>query len=263
MVSTHNQSRTHTERTGVIFMQEIWKNVTIDGFEDYYAVSNLGNVKKLCRYRKGGLSFEEQVMKQQTDSNGYKKVTFSVLGKRKTVHIHKLVACAFIVNKNDYPCINHIDGNKHNNCVENLEWCTIEYNTKHAHKNNLIPKPKTIAVYQFDLKGNRLKKWNSMSYASKKTGIHISDICACCRKIKISSGGFIWSYEPKININDPFFSKIRPRRKVLQYDLNKNLISKYNSCQEAAIAINGNRNSINNCCLGNAKTSKGYIWEYE
>ena len=64
--------------------------------------------------------------------NGYKCVTMNLDGKSKYYYLHRLLAQNFIENPNDYPCVNHVDGNKLNNDIANLEWCTYSQNNKHA-----------------------------------------------------------------------------------------------------------------------------------
>lgn len=245
-------------------MQEIWQNVHIEGYERFYAVSNLGNVKRLCHYVWfGGITHDEHIMKQQIDSKGYPIVTFTVLGKQKTVKVHRLVATAFIPNPDNLPQVNHKDGNKTNNKVSNLEWCTLEYNVIHAHKNHLIPRRKTKPVYQFDLNGNKIKKWKSMSFASKETGIVLSSIYNCCIKKSSSAGGYFWSYDSVINKNEMSSKRYRIHRCVKQYDLDGNYIATYNSCAEAAKCVGTTQSSIYSCCTKTRRTAKNFIWEFE
>lgn len=111
-------------------MKEIWKDVV--GFEEKYMISNLGRV-----YSKITNKILTPV-KSQNDFLGYYGVTFRFAdGKPHTKKIHRMVAEAFIPNPDNLPCVNHIDGNKLNNCVDNLEWCDRKYNAKHAYDNNL------------------------------------------------------------------------------------------------------------------------------
>lgn len=102
---------------------EIWK--TINDFKNY-EVSNLGRIKSLPRPKtKGG------ILKSQINKLGYSKITLLKNGKQYLFSIHRLVAEAFISNPNNLPEVNHKDGNKQNNCVDNLEWVTHSENIKH------------------------------------------------------------------------------------------------------------------------------------
>lgn len=118
-------------------MQELWKDVK--GFEGYYQVSNLGNIKSL----KTGL-----LMKQQPDQKGYRRISPSMNGKKYTLKVHRLVAQAFLEVPRELldNChkwqhgvvpVNHIDGDKANNVASNLEWCSPSQNTVHAIKSGL------------------------------------------------------------------------------------------------------------------------------
>ncbi len=103
-------------------MKEIWKDTEYEG----YMVSNKGRV---CSTRK--------ILSFGNNGRGYLNVMMSIKNHQFRRYVHRLVAQAFIPNPNNYPQINHKDGNKHNNCVENLEWCTCEMNHRHAWKTGL------------------------------------------------------------------------------------------------------------------------------
>lgn len=117
---------------------EIWKSV--DEFEGYYEVSNIGNLKSLYRewYSGGGGNVfkkkKEHLMKGGI-SCGYHSVTFVKDGIQTTHRVHRLIANAFIPNTNNFPCVNHKNGNKLDNRVENLEWVTVKENTIHSYEN--------------------------------------------------------------------------------------------------------------------------------
>lgn len=100
---------------------ERWK--PIECYEDYYLVSNKGNVKSIR---------SEKILKPRIGKQGYYYLVFSVHGKRKTVKIHRLVAMAFKSNPHHYQMVNHKDENKLNNHANNLEWCTPKYNTNYG-----------------------------------------------------------------------------------------------------------------------------------
>ena len=127
---------------------EEWKE--IKGFEGMYAVSNLGNVKRLERYKrcgaKGQTLLEEQMVKSYKNFRGYYRVYLSVDGKNYPRFVHKLVAEAFVPNDEKKPQINHIDGNKENNNANNLEWVTNQENNIHASDMGLKKSKKIIIV---------------------------------------------------------------------------------------------------------------------
>ena len=108
---------------------EIWKDVV--GYEGLYQVSNKGRVKS-NNYHKTG---EEQLL-AITFTNYYRCSLYK--NKQHCQLVHRLVAEAFLPNPNHYPCVNHKDENPHNNCIENLEWCTAQYNCNYgSHNDNL------------------------------------------------------------------------------------------------------------------------------
>lgn len=110
-------------------MEEIWK--LIDGYENYY-VSNMGKIKN---------SVTNKILRGQNNGRGYLFVTlYDKNHKGKQIMIHRLVALAFIDNPHNFPQVNHIDEDKRNNTVENLEWCTSEYNINHGTHNERIGK---------------------------------------------------------------------------------------------------------------------------
>lgn len=111
---------------------ETWKE--IEGYENHYFVSNLGNVKTNNHYGSGRTA----ILKPAKDFKGYLRVALQKDLKLKTFKVHRLVASAFIKNEFNKPQVNHKDGNKNNNSVENLEWCTNKENAHHAIANGLF-----------------------------------------------------------------------------------------------------------------------------
>lgn len=118
---------------------EIWKDV--DGYEGIYQVSNKGRIKSLdrCFIRKDGkpIRLKGQILRGHHDTKGYIQIELKCRGKRDLRALHRLVALAFIPNPYNKPQLNHKDGNKENNCTENLEWCTCQENIRHAWDNDL------------------------------------------------------------------------------------------------------------------------------
>lgn len=121
-------------------MQEIWKD--IPGYEGLYQVSSLGRVKSLQRYIRYSTGrvqlLPERILKNSQQSTGYYTVgLYDSNHKSKTLSVHRLVATTFLDNPNNLPEVNHSDGDKSNNAVTNLEWCTELYNNHHARKAGL------------------------------------------------------------------------------------------------------------------------------
>lgn len=166
------------------------KKVNLFGSE-YYVYKN-GDIKNAKSKRK---------LKPYLSSGNYLYIIVATnKGKRKHhIRVHRLVAKAFIPNPNNYKCVNHIDGNKLNNNVDNLEWCDYSQNIKHAYNNGLMKsggKTKT-KVNQYDLNGKFIKTWNSMSEIEKEFNVSHSAIRFCClNKIKTCKG-YIWRYADK------------------------------------------------------------------
>lgn len=182
---------------------EEWKDVV--GYEGYYQVSNYGRVKSIQRSVWNGKGYfinNGKILKQAKNKKGYPIVYLSKNAKQKTITVHRLVALAFIPNSFKKPQVNHIDGNKENNYVENLEWCTNQENQEHAVKHGLNdhslyqsgkkPKP----VYQIDIKTNEvIAMYDSIAKATESIGFKSkSNIGACCRGLKKSVGGYKWMY---------------------------------------------------------------------
>ena len=122
-------------------MKEIW--IPIAGYEKCYEVSNFGRIKSLKRKVRVGIPgqhpywLKERILKPYIDKKGYLHIDLKVKGTRKNKKLHQLVAQAFIKNHHNLKFINHKDGNKKNNQIENLEWCSIAQNNKHAWENGL------------------------------------------------------------------------------------------------------------------------------
>ena len=137
-------------------MKETWKEVF--DYKGLYWVSNKGRVKS-----------KRKVKKISTNKEGYSYVCFSKKGITKTFLVHRLVAMAFIPNPFNLPTVNHIDGNKLNNHVPNLEWCSYSNNNIHAFKTGL--RKDNVFVYQYDENDNFMREYYSLSEANRITGI--------------------------------------------------------------------------------------------
>lgn len=136
---------------------EIWKD--IPNYEGIYQVSNFGRVKRLqtsfMRKRQGKLNLKEKELKGTINFFGYHRVMFYKNSKGESIAIHRLVAQLFIENINNKPQVNHIDGNKTNNHVSNLEWCNNSENQLHAWKLGLNRTSDNLDLYRTNCKINK------------------------------------------------------------------------------------------------------------
>lgn len=182
-------------------MIEIWKD--IPNYEGLYQVSNLGNVKSLDHYSSNGFTdilYKGRLLKQQKDKYGYLSVVLYKNGKYKRCKVHRLVALAFIENLYDMTEINHIDGNKKNNNVSNLEYSTRSLNNKHAYSIGLkSPKLGTDnnlskGIEQLDLNYRLIATWSSARDIARVLNIDDSSVIKCCKGKRKTTGGYLWRY---------------------------------------------------------------------
>lgn len=180
--------------------EEIWKD--IPDYEGLYMVSNLGRVKSLKRN-----TAHERIMCLKKDKGGYLYVGLSKNGIVNYKKVHRLVAQAFIPNLENKYSVNHIDGNKQNNRLDNLEWATAKEQAFHAlsiglwkrskktnDKIKSSTKPRYKQVIQKDDDGNIIKIWDSISNASREIGVPVPHIVRVCKGIRKHARGFIWEY---------------------------------------------------------------------
>ena len=153
-------------------MSEVWKD--IKGYENLYQVSSLGNVKSLDYNH----TKKEKILKPILQQDGYYAVNLMKDGKRQRLRINRIAASTFL-GESDL-IVNHKNGNKLDNRVDNLEWCTCKENTEHAMNTGLI---KTIPVLCYNLDNARIKLFKSIKYASQYL-----DIKECIIDYHIKSG---------------------------------------------------------------------------
>ena len=171
-------------------MEEIWKD--IEGYEGLYQVSNLGRVRSLRR---------NIILRQSIERNGYERILLYKNKGYKHFLIHRLVATAFIPNPNNLPQVNHKDENKLNNCVDNLEWCTQEYNHNYGTINIRISqkllnhKSRSKIVLQYTLDGTFIKEWKSTMDVQRNLGFAQSHISECCRNIIKTAYDYLWKFK--------------------------------------------------------------------
>lgn len=156
----------------------------IPGYEGSYLISEDGQIWN----KKTGAAMHGNV-----NSHGYMVFSLTQNGKKKDCKLHRLLAMTFIPNPEGYECVNHIDGNKLNNSLGNLEWCTKGYNNRHAREEldiDFAAKP----VCQKTLSGSVVAIWANQSVAAKSIGITPVCISRCCEGLAETAGGYRWEH---------------------------------------------------------------------
>ena len=165
----------------------------IKGYEGLYQISSYGRVKSKYNRTKSGF------IKQQKNHKGYLVVWLSKNGKDKGYLVHRLVGEAFLPNWFDDTQINHLDENKENNNIDNLEWCSNEYNHNYGTRNERAAKANTNGkcskkVLQFSLSGEFIREWPSASEC-ERNGYSRTHVSSCCRGERKTHKGFRWEYK--------------------------------------------------------------------
>jgi len=172
---------------------EIWKDIV--GYEGYYQVSNYGRIRtldKISKNRWGEYLKRGKMRKLYLTKHGYVQMDLSKFGRKKSFKVHRLLAIAFIPNPENKRCVNHIDGNKTNNHIDNLEWVTDSENVIHGFKIGLITRP-----LGQDHHGSKLTDKDVLYIRSEKSisNVEIAKKYGLCRStiIKIKSR-ILWSH---------------------------------------------------------------------
>ena len=186
-------------------MEEIWKE--IEGYPNYQ-VSNMGRVKRLSTgyYRR-----TEKILKPQLQNNGYLHIKLSQKDKTKCILVHRLVAQVFIPNPNNLPQVNHINEDKTDNRVENLEWCDRKYNINYG--NGISKRVKTNkengtykkigeinyknfskSILQFSKDNSFIRRWDCIMDVQRELGYDNRQICSCLKNRQKTAKGFKWVY---------------------------------------------------------------------
>lgn len=182
-------------------MVEVWKD--IPDYEGYYQVSNIGRVRSVPRVTYIGTGNARNdggfLKKQRLNEFGYLRVNLCKEGKRRNYFVHRLVAVCFIPNPNNLPFINHKDEDKTNNRVDNLEWCTQEYNSNYGTRNERLYAngggSRKKEVEQYDLKGNLINTFQSMTEAQRQTGVDRNMIRVVCNGKFKQGNGYVWKFK--------------------------------------------------------------------
>lgn len=220
-------------------MTEIWKD--IEEYEGLYQVSNHGRVRSLDRYDNMGRFRKGKMLSIGDNGRGYKNVGLNKDGLLRTVYVHRLVAQAFIPNYYDLPQVNHIDEDPSNNHVDNLEWCTNEYNSNYGNHNLNLSKAHSGKILTEEHKKNIGKatkeRWKDEEYRGK---------------IIASKKGSKHSEETKRKMSD---SAAKKRVRCIETG------EEFDSMREAGERYNRNPTNLTRAILNNKKFA-GYHWEF-
>jgi len=225
----------------------------IPGTEDYYASID-GEIFSM----KSGKLLK---MKFQEDAKGYFVLTLRIEfdGQNKTTscRVNRLVALAWLANPDNLPIVNHIDQNKKNDKVSNLEWITHKGNYEHS-KNSY--KHYSKHVVQASLEGEFIQEFQSMRQAEDETGIKSALICLVCQGKRRKAGEFTWFYKENF-VEGKKMRKLKQCKKVRQYTKTGEFVKEFESMQDAAQEVGALTSNISAACIGTLKTCKGYIWK--
>ena len=161
-------------------MKEIWKD--IKEYEGLYQVSNLGRVKRVTTGR---------ILKGRKNTTGYLQIGLCKKGIRDSKLIHRLVTETFIPNPENKAEVNHIDENKTNNMISNLEWVTAKENSNHGTRNERM----SIPIIATNIKTGESKEFYGSSECARQLGIHVSHICNVLKGRRNHTGGYTFKYK--------------------------------------------------------------------
>lgn len=242
-------------------MKEEWRQ--IPGYEGHYDVSNFGNIRTLKN---------EKVLlrKPYTRKGGYKIINLCRRNVYKNIYVHRLVAMTFIPIPDELKHIpmselevNHKDMNPTNNHVDNLEWCTRDYNAKYGRQ---------VPITQFGLDGSFIKNWPGVREAARGIGgeKNTAWLGAAAREKVLTRCGYIWrftkpEYRPgyKLDVSD-INTTGKPRTiPVTQFSLEGKFIKTWEGgTPEIVKSLNTYQANIQRCCTGNVRSAAGFIWRY-
>lgn len=236
--------------------EEVWKT-----FPDipFVEVSNLGKIRMKdhwATYKNGRKRLVKgRVLRQQRDRYGYMFVQFSVNGKRITLKVHRMVAITFIPNPDNLPQVNHIDCNRSNNVVSNLEWCTNQYNTAYREK---YGKASSRSVYAVNVETGEVLHFKSRGEAERKLNIPHQAILAIIKGQKNTFHGY-WFTEDESEITEERIQEIRAKMRlcpVFAVNLRTKKVLQFETREEAEHQLGISQSHISDAIRGKCKIAK-------
>ena len=226
----------------------IWRSV--QGFEERYSVNDVGDILDLSR---------NTLVPHYKDRDGYHVVHLLAGDRTSTKRVARLVAIAFIPNPLEKPTVNHIDENKDNNSVSNLEWATyleqVHHGTRTLRVQDMI---ESCEVLQIDSSGEIVRCYQSVREAAKAMGVRPAAILHSLKGRQRESCGYHWQYRGN---NQLSISGRRKPKGILQLTLDGKIVARYRSIRSAAKALSVSPAGISECLQGRRVTNKGFIWK--
>lgn len=242
--------------------QEIWKTYLK---YPWIEASNLGRVRtkdRIITDKNGKKRFVKgKVLKQQLDINGYMRVEFRVNGKTVYLSVHRTVATCFIPNPNGYPEVNHKDNDRTNNVVNNLEWCTSQYNQNYK-KNFGTSSTQVLGrpVVVVDLKTGKVLRFETRSEAACQLGVDISSITRVVKGEQNTIGDY-WFTEDESEITEKKIREIKANMQshpVIAVNPKTSEVFLFKSQHEAERQLGVSQSHICAVIRGQRKTTGGY-----
>lgn len=233
----------------------MWKKIFIENIETNYSVNEIGEVKN---------NITNKILTPRIQQ-GYKHITLYINKKPKSCRVHRLVASAFIPNLENKPYVNHKNGIRSDNRVENLEWVTPSENTQHAVDTGLFKPTREKGVVQYSLSGEKIATYCSISEAARQTNSLVEKIVVCCQFIRKTHNNFQWRYkEDEVDrlqsVNPP---KTKSKKVAQINPRTGEIIAVYDSLCKAAKAVQGTQSAITHVIKGDKGTitHKGFKWK--
>lgn len=228
------------------------KQIIVDNTQTNYYITEDGKCLN---------SQTNKYLKGQISNSGYLNFNLTLSTGKRRLYAHRLVAEAYIPNPDNKPEVNHLNGNKLDNRIENLEWTTRAENSRY---NTLIGNNKNVKrVYQFDKDKNLVRQYLCINDVQKE-GYTVSMISQeMNKKVKTLTQGYYWNNSEDSSFQVQNYDNTGKSKQVLCYNKNTmELIAIYPSANEAARQLGIAHSHISECCRGKVKSYKGYIWKY-
>ena len=229
-----------------------------------YEVSDKGRVFATDYHGSG----QRKELAYVDDGYGYYHVCIHIDGKQLTPTVHSMVCECFLGERNGRS-INHKDEDKHNNAVDNLEYCTVAHNNCHGTRIERVSKalrnsPKlSRPCSQYTMSGELVRSFPSVKEAERQTGFH--NVWSSCTGQYNQCGGFVWRFGNAEHV-DVVIENHRLNNslstKVGQFDKSGNLLRVFPSMNEAGRVLGMPVPNIVDCCKGRRKTARGFVWRY-